>query len=105
MYIKKQLDKILEIYRSYIYTNKILKEVDPIISKNKFTRIELLKVNELLKAMNKEVKNMKNKKQISKDKRIQEINKILAKKTLTKSDRLKFDKLIKTLDKDINEVY
>ena len=48
---------------------------------------------------------MKNKKQISKDKRIQEINKILNKKTLTKSDRLKFDKLIKTLDKDINEVY
>ena len=48
---------------------------------------------------------MKNKKQISKDKRIQEINKILDKKTLTKSDRLKFDKLIKTLDKDINEVY
>ena len=48
---------------------------------------------------------MKNKKQISKDKRIQEIHKILAKKTLTKSDRLKFDKLIKTLDKDINEVY
>ena len=48
---------------------------------------------------------MKNKKQISKDKRIQELNKILDKKTLTKSDRLKFDKLIKTLDKDINEVY
>ena len=48
---------------------------------------------------------MKNKKQISKDKRIQEINKILDKKTLTKSDRLKFDKLLKTLDKDINEVY
>ena len=52
MYIKKQIDKI---YRSYIYNNKILKEVDKIISKNKFTRIELLKVNELLKAMNKEV--------------------------------------------------
>ena len=51
MYIKKQLDKI---YRSYIY-NKILKEVYKIISKNNFTRIELLKVNELLKAMNKEV--------------------------------------------------
>ena len=48
---------------------------------------------------------MKNKKQISKDKRIQEINKILAKKTLTKSDRLRFNELIKTLDKDINEVY
>ena len=52
MYIKKQLDKI---YRSYIYNNKILKEVDKIISKNNITRIELLKVNELLKAMNKEV--------------------------------------------------
>ena len=52
MYIKKQLDKI---YRSYIYNNKILKEVDTIISKNNITRIELLKVNELLKAMNKEV--------------------------------------------------
>ena len=48
---------------------------------------------------------MKNKKQISKDKRIQEINKILDKKSVTKEDRLKFDKLIKTLDKDINEVY
>lgn len=48
---------------------------------------------------------MKNKKQISKDKRIQEINKILDKKTLTKSDRLRFNELIKTLDKDINEVY
>ena len=48
---------------------------------------------------------MKNKKQISKDKRIQELNKILAKNTLTKSDRLKFDKLIQTLDKDINEVF
>ena len=55
MYIKKQIDKILKIYRSYIYSNKILKEVDPIISKNNFTRIELLKVNELLKAINKEV--------------------------------------------------
>ena len=42
MYIKKQIDKIL-------------KEVDKIISKNSFTRIELLKVNELLKAMYKEV--------------------------------------------------
>ena len=48
---------------------------------------------------------MKNKKQISKDKRIQEINKILDKKSVTKEDRLKFDELIKTLDKDINEVY
>ena len=48
---------------------------------------------------------MKNKKQISKDKRIQEINKILNKNTLTKSDRLRFNELIKTLDKDINEVY
>ena len=55
MYIKKQIDKTLKIYRYYIYTNKILKEVDPITSKNNFTRIELLKVNELLKAMNKEV--------------------------------------------------
>ena len=55
MYIKKQLDKILKTYRSYIYTNKILKEVDSIITKNNFTRIELLKVNKLLKAMNKEV--------------------------------------------------
>ena len=55
MYIKKQIDKILKIYRSYIYNNKILKEVNPIISKNNFTRIELLKVNELLKAINKEV--------------------------------------------------
>ena len=52
MYIKKQIDKI---YRSYISNDKILKEVDPIISKNNFTRIELLKVNELLKAINKEV--------------------------------------------------
>ena len=52
MYIKKQVDKI---YRSYIYNNKILKEVDKIISKNNFTRIELLKVNELMKAINKEV--------------------------------------------------
>ena len=41
---------------------------------------------------------MKNKKQISKDKRIQEINKILNKKTITKEDKLKVDKLI-------NEVY
>ena len=55
MYIKKQIDKILEIYRAYIYNDKILKEVYTIISKNNFTRIELLKVNELLKAMNKEV--------------------------------------------------
>ena len=55
MYIKKQIDKILKIYRSYIYSNKILKEVNKIISKNNFTRIELLKVNELLKAMNNEV--------------------------------------------------
>ena len=38
---------------------------------------------------------MKNKKQISKDKRIQEINKILDKKTITKEDKLKVDKLIK----------
>ena len=52
MYIKKQIDKL---YRSYIYNNKILKEVNTIISKNNFTRIELLKVNELLKAMNNEV--------------------------------------------------
>ena len=52
MYIKKQIDKI---YRSYNYNNKILKVVDTIIYKNNFTRIELLKVNELLKAMNKEV--------------------------------------------------
>ena len=52
MYIKKQLDKI---YRSYIYSNKIIQEVDKIIYKNNFTRIELLKVNELLKAVNKEV--------------------------------------------------
>ena len=52
MYIKKQFDKI---YRSYISNDKILKEVDKIISKNNFTRIELLKVNELLKAINKEV--------------------------------------------------
>ena len=55
MYIKKQINKILDIYNSYIYNNKILKELDTIISKNNFTRIELLKVNELLKAMNKEV--------------------------------------------------
>ena len=55
MYIKKQIDKILKIYRTYIYTNKILKELDTIISKNNFTRIELLKVNELLKGMNKGV--------------------------------------------------
>ena len=48
---------------------------------------------------------MKNKKQISKDKRIQELNKILAKKTLTKSDRLRCSELIKILDKGINEVY
>ena len=48
---------------------------------------------------------MKNKKQISKDKRIQELNKILAKNTLTKSDRLRCSELIKTLDKGINEVY
>ena len=52
MYIKKQIDKL---YRSYIYNSKILKEVDKIISKNNFTRIELLKVNELLKVINKEV--------------------------------------------------
>ena len=55
MYIKKQINKILKIYRSYIYSNKILKEVNKIISKNNFTRIELLKVNELLKGMNKGV--------------------------------------------------
>ena len=55
MYIKKQINKILKIYRSYIYSNKILKEVYTIISKNNFTRIELLKVNELMKAINKEV--------------------------------------------------
>ena len=55
MYIKKQIDKILDIYRSYVYNDKILKEVDKIISKNNFTRIELLKVNELLKGMNKGV--------------------------------------------------
>ena len=55
MYIKKQINKILDIYNSYVYNDKILKEVDKIISKNNFTRIELLKVNELLKAMNKEV--------------------------------------------------
>ena len=55
MYIKKQINKILDIYRSYVYNDKILKEVDKIISKNNFTRIELLKVNELLKGMNKGV--------------------------------------------------
>ena len=55
MYIKKQIDKILEIYRSYIYNDKILKEVYTITSKNNFTRINLLKVNKLLKAINKEV--------------------------------------------------
>ena len=42
MYIKKQLDKILEIYRSYIYTNKILKEVSPksfmVNNESKYTR-------------------------------------------------------------------
>ena len=52
MYIKKQIDKI---YRSYIYNNKIIQEINKILDKNNFTRIELLKVNELLKAMNKEV--------------------------------------------------
>ena len=52
MYIKKQVDKI---YRSYIYNNKIIQEINKILDKNNFTRIELLKVNELLKAMNKEV--------------------------------------------------
>ena len=55
MYIKKQINKILDIYSSYVYNDKILKEVYTIISKNNFTRIELLKVNELLKAINKEV--------------------------------------------------
>ena len=52
MYIKKQVDKI---YRSYIYNNKIIQEINKILDKNNFTRIELLNVNELLKAMNKEV--------------------------------------------------
>ena len=52
MYIKKQIDKI---YRSYIYNNKIIQEINKILDKNNFTRIELLNVNELLKAMNKEV--------------------------------------------------
>ena len=55
MYIKKQINKILKIYRSYIYNNKILKEVDPIVSKNNFTIIELLKVNELIKTLDKDI--------------------------------------------------
>ena len=55
MYIKKQINKILDIYRSYIYNDKIIKEVYTIISKNNLTRIDILKFNELLKAINKEV--------------------------------------------------
>ena len=55
MYIKKQIDKILEIYRAYIYNDKILKEVYTIISKKTLTKTDRLKFDKLIKTLDKDI--------------------------------------------------
>ena len=51
MYIKKQINKVLDIYNSYTYIDNIIQELNKILDKKTLTKSDRLRFNELIKLL------------------------------------------------------
>ena len=55
MYIKSQINKILDVYSSYTYNDKIIEEINKILNKDIITKEDKLKVNKLIQTLYKDI--------------------------------------------------
>lgn len=55
MYIKSQINKILDVYSSYTYNDKIIEEINKILDKDIITIEDKSKVDKLIQTLYKDI--------------------------------------------------